>query len=244
MDAQHLMNVLGMLRVLREIQNKQTATTVIKQWAGKDISDAAVLRVAAHISEEVMLAAATLEAAHLSDEVKAGIVPKVRRFADAFAINALATDLKQFCPDIPGMITTIAVVVEASGISPTPDPPSEVHDLIKDVLDLVGKLDGDLDPIVLFAIRQHAQILVAMLQNLKIFGVEIALSSYYELIRKVQRADEQASSTDRKKAKPLIERMTAWGAALKTIHEIWDNGTKVFGQAEKVITPLLTHLPK
>lgn len=244
MDAQHLMNVLGMLRVLRDMKNMQNAVVVIKQWAGKDISDAAVLRIAAHISEEVSLAADTLEAAHLSDEVKSGIVPKVRRFADGFAIGALNNDFKHCCPDIPGMITTIAVVVEASGISPTPDPPHEVQDLISEIQDLVGKLDGDLDPVVKSAIRQHAQILVAMLQNLKIFGVEIALSSYYELIRKVQRADEQSSEPDQAKAKPLLERIKGWASALNTIHEIWDNGTKVIGQAEKVITPLLTHISK
>lgn len=245
MDAQHLMNVLGMLRLLRDRpKGNGTAVDVIKRWAGKDISDVAVLRIAAHISEEVSLAATTLEAAHLSDEVKAGVVPKVKRLADAFAISELNAQFNQFCPDIPGMITTILIVVEASGIPPTPEPPNEVHDLISEVLDMVAKLDADIEPLVHATIRQHAQILVAMLQNLKIFGAEIALTSYYELIRKVQRAEDQASAADRKKTKPLIERMKGWGSTLGTIHEIWDNGTKVIGQAEKVITPLLTHLPK
>lgn len=241
MDTQHLLNVLSMLRLMKGKNSENaTAASLITRWAGQAVNEPLTLKIAAHIQEEIALSVLSLEKARLSDEAKEGILPKLKRLQEGFGMANLNTAIRQFAPDVSGMITTIAVVTEASGVEPQAEQSEEADSLIRSIEETIAALDPDMDPILRDIAIRHMQVLVAMLQNLRIFGSEIAYTAYFELLKKIERADAFSSDTDREKAKPFIDRIKGWGEVMASIQKIWDAGSGIITAGAKLV-PLLSH---
>lgn len=242
MDAQSLTNILGLLRKLRENPD-ESSLTALKRWAGDGASEENLLRVASYLIEQIKIARQIINESQLSGEAKAGVNGTLKGLIDAFSLPNLGRPINLSLRDIPGSISNFAILLSASGLSDQPDIPKDMRELANEVREAIAQFnDPQIDPAVKDVAQRHLQILATMLDHIPIFGLEAAMTAYFELMMKIRRTDSGAGEPSHKKTQGLWEKMKGWGSRMDDADKIINSAVKIGEKAEKAIG-LLDYIP-
>jgi len=242
MDAQSLSNVLGILRLMNA---KNTKTLdVIKGWCGADATEEVYLRVACYVQEQIRLAQAVIASSQLTEEAKAGVNGTLTGMSNAFSLGHLGTPFNNHVGNVAGSISNFVILLSASGIGESARQLPEVSDLVREITETMTLFDDPaIDPAVRDVAKRHLQILSTLLQHIPIFGLEAALTSYFELMMKVRRTDSGSSETSHAKTASIWARMTTWGERFDSIDKIINGAVRLGDTADKAIG-LLDYIPR
>lgn len=241
MDSQSLKNVLGILRLIHSGPD-QTAIDFIERLAGKKLSGAQTLRVAATLVDQFSAATLVIQNSRLSAEGKAGVLASLSSLSAAFSVKKLAGNIGAVKASAPAAISNFVILLDASG-SEAPPPPPDAANLAEEVDRLVDEFDDpEIDPVVRDVAKKHLAVLATLLRHIPIFGAEAALVSYFELLMKLRRADVDTSPEAKKKAKPLWEKIEKWSTRISAIDKAVNSGASLANNANKA-TALLDYIP-
>jgi len=242
MDSQSLGNVLAILRMMKNEDNGKSTSQIIREWAGSGASDQAVLKIASYICEEIDLARITVTSSQLSEEAKEGILSVLNRTSSAFSINGMHNSWGNFINDISSFTSSLVILLSALSIDST-QVPEDVKDIIKEIHDLMIEFDDPhIDPLLRDVAKRHLQTLSTLLQHIPIFGMEAAMTAYFEMIMKLRRVDSGTSEEAHKKAEPLWKKVMQWGPRLEALDKQINTGIRLIGHAKKVVG-LLDYIP-
>jgi hypothetical protein len=242
MDAQSLRNVLGILRLVKDQKNTSTLE-IIKQWAGKGASEDILLKVAGYAIEQVRLAQQVIGSSQLTEEAKAGVNGTLVGMTNAFTLGNLPSPFNQHVQNVPASISNFVILLSASGLSETEEVPADITELINEIAETITLFDDPaIDPAVRDVAKRHLQILSTLLQHIPIFGLEAALTSYFELMMKVRRTDSGSNAASHTKTEPIWSKMKTWGSRLDAADKIINSAVKLGEKAEKAIG-LLDYIP-
>jgi len=240
-DNQSVSNVLGILRLLAKANPNHTATQLIKEWTGGTLNEAALLKVAAYLCEQCGEAVAVLGHSNLPDEVVVGLSETLAGVQRAFSLDGLQAQPRQFVKHVTGSISTLGMLLTFAQIDIEEAIPTEVADLAKEIEDLVVEFNNaDIDPLVRSIAQQHLQTLATLLRHIKIFGLEAALATYFELLARLRRAESSSTPESKKAAKPFTDRIKGWADVFESIDKIFNTGARMLGRA-KVVAGLITY---
>ena len=236
MDYQSLTNVLAVLRYVKSKGPNHTGVDLLRMLALETKahpSDSAVARMASQIIEQIEDAEIVIGLSQLDDEAKHGVQASLNKVSNAFSLKQLNNNTQGVIGDVSAAISNLVILLSASGVKTTTQPPTEATDLAAEVEKLIAEFDnGALDPLVRETAKQHLQILATMLRHLPIFGVEAAMATYFELILKVKAADSATTEVQKKAAKPLMEKIGAFAEGLKKTNEAAKSGVGLIGHAK------------
>lgn len=245
MDSQSLTNCLA---VLREMTNGEVSSdsgeAVIKRLAGKvNLSDNVTLRLADHLLEQINLAVVVIRNSPMRAEAKAGVAQVLNGMSSAFSLQGLRAPWNRYVQNLTGSISNLVILLDAANVEERSEIPVEASELILDLEDTLQKVnDPALDSVVRDIAAKHLTILATLLRHIPVFGLEGALTGYFELMARVRRAEVGASPEAKEKFAPIWVKMTKWSERLGTIDKIWNAGAKIVEHADKA-SGLLTYLP-
>lgn len=244
MDSQSLTNVLAIMRVMNRGKSSDSGRVIISRLAGKDkLSDALVLRVADHVLEQITLAQGVIENSPMRDEAKAGVAQTLKGLARIFSLDHVQEAWGGSLRDITGAISNFVILLDAAAIEEKTEPPEEAFDLIKEISAVIEAIrDPGLDPVVRAVAEKHLTILSLMLQHIPIFGLEGALTAYFEMMSRIRRAEVQSSPEAKSKFEPIWTGMSKWTDKLNKIDKIWNSGARMIEHADKA-SGLLEYIP-
>lgn len=242
-DQQPLVNVLGILRLLRAGEGRPTLD-LIANWTDRPVvGQSELLRIAAYVFDQVEAASTVIESSQLGDEAKMGIRRSLDGLRNAFALPHLSGPAVNQIGDIGGAIANFVILLSAMHIETDPQSAQEAEDLAKEVDALRDAFnDEGLDPLVRSTAKKHLEILATLLRHIPVFGLEAALVTYFELITKLRRADIHTSEKSKSKLNPLFDRINEWGKRLKAMDDTWNSGARWVSRAGKAGGELLTYL--
>jgi len=241
MDAQSLTNVLGILRLMNARNTK--TLDVIKGWCGGGAQQEVHLRVACYVQEQIRLAQEVIASSQLTDEAKAGVSGTLTGMSNAFSLENLNSPFTNHVGNVTGSISNFVILLSASGISESTALPEDLSNLIREIADTMTLFDdATIDPAVRDVAKRHLQILSTLLQHIPIFGLEAALTSYFELMMKVRRTDSGSSEASHAKTAPIWDKMKAWGSRLDSIDKLINGAVKLGDKAQKA-AGLLDYIP-
>lgn len=245
MDHQSLSNVLGMLRKLKDENPNITGVKLIQKWTGVAASDpGAVLRVAVNFVEQIREAGTVVENSALSEESKAGMRVGLKGLESSFSLGGIQGTVKSNLPHIEVLIANFAIILEAAGVESSPKIPQEARELAEEIDSLIGAFeDPALDPVIRDIGRRHLATLSTLLRHIPIFGLEAALSVYFEMVVRLRRASVNTSEESQKAAKPIMEKLQGLREKFETVDKLWNIGAKWVGAAKGVGSLLLTYIP-
>jgi hypothetical protein len=242
-DSQSLRSVLAILRMMKEHKKNQSPADLIAVWAGKTVDDAARLRVACYIVEQVSIAQTVIANSQLTEEAKAGVTGTLRGLKACFSVSGLTTQYGSHLPEIEGAIANFVILLSAAGIIEAPAVPPEADEIIAEIEAVMAAFeDPQIDPAVRDVAKRHLLILATLLRHIPVFGIEAAMGSYFDLMMKIRRADIETSEESQKKTSSLWDKMGTWSGRFDTIDKLWNHGARLIGQAEK-LPNLLAYIP-
>jgi hypothetical protein len=224
--------VLGILRLIREANPNHTAAQLIQEWAGDKavISQSAILKVASYVTEQVDEAKVIIANSDIDPESRHGVDKALEGLTNAFSLGNLGAHPRQKMGDVSVAISSVKILLQSGGLSVGSETPEDAVELAKQVEELMNAFnDGDLDPNVREIAKRHLQILATMLRHLPIFGLEAAMTTYFELVLRVKRANEASGASQKAAAKPLLERIKSVGATMKSWDDMWTVAVKWIG---------------
>jgi hypothetical protein len=233
---------LGILRLLKAGQDGVSALTAVRAWAG--VSDnAAIMKVAAYVIEQADLARTVIANSALAEEAKVGVLTTIDGVSNAFSLGEVNTSWKNHIRDVSAAIANLVILLSALGINTNPETPAEAIDLIKEIETMMASFDDTtLDPAVRDIGKRHMAVLATLLRHIPIFGLEAALTTYFELVMKLRRADIGTTEASHTKLQSLFAGMKNWGDRLGSLDRLWNSGAKLIEHAES--SGLLTYLPE
>jgi len=123
------------------------------------------------------------------------------------------------------------------------DAPSEAVDFAREVDEFVVRFEDDaLDPVVRDIAKKHMVILATLIRHVPIFGLEAALSTYFDLVLKLRRADSQSSEQSKGALDRLIGTVTTWGERIQSLDKMMNAGANLIDRA-KPAGHLLQYIP-
>lgn len=242
MDVQPLQNVLTLLRLVARQSSGQTASLITK-LAGKDITPRSLLRILAYIHDQLDAATAIVAASPLVDEAKAGVFQGINMLRTMFDLGNLRTDLSAYSGQTPGYISNLVILLSSGGFSTETSTPQEADDLAREIDEFTVKFDDpQMDPVVAEIAKKHLIVLSTLLRHVNVFGLEPALSSYFELVMKLRRADSKSSEGSKSALDKLMVTVRTWGDRLSTIDGAITTGGNLLDRA-KSAGSLLEYIP-
>lgn len=247
MDYRSLSNALAVFRAIKLADGNWTPAQLIHQIASADQNtttrQTATLKIASYILEQIEEAKAVIAASGLDEEAKEGVNQSLIQLGNAFSLGGLNTQMQSTIQNVPGAISSIVILLSASGIETNTHAPQEAVELASQVEGLMGDFESDaLDPLVRDLARQHLQILATLLRHIPVFGLEAAMASYFELVIKIRRADANTSEEQKKAVEPLMEKLNGLQKGLGTLDKIWNEGARWIARG-KVGLALLGFIP-
>ena len=220
--------VLGILRLLRP-NIGTTAYEHVKIWLGGDSSPAKIAKICSWVIEETDAADSEINALKIDQETKDGLLHINDQLRSAFTITNINNGTQNYFPALPQTIGNLVTFLRLSGLE-RPHQPELAENLLVEIEEVLN-WDGfaALDPRIAEVARRHLRLLTITLNHLDAFGVDAALVAYTELIVRMQRAAQDAAPAEREKAQNVLDRMSGWAKALKTLNEAYEAGTKLLG---------------
>ena len=243
LDDQSLRNVLAILRVFKLSQQNGTTYDAIEKWFGAPISEIKMLKIACYIMEQASLARTVIANSQLPDEAKEGVIATISSVESAFTITQLRGQWSNHVRDVTAAISNLVILLGALGIALETTVPDEASDLVSEIEELISQFDDpEIDPAVRELAKRHLEVLATLLRHIPIFGLEPALTTYFELMMKIRRTDAKSTDAAHAKAKPLFERMKGWNKVLQGIDKAVNAGTRLLENVDKA-QDLLSFIP-
>ncbi len=227
MDHQSLTNVLEIFRAFKNHNKGHSAANLVKTWCKNSPSEAEILRVSCYILEEIYKAKSVISSSNLTDEAKEGLLGHLSRLEKAFSLEGINNPTSNYISDYKGAISHFVILLSASGLNTERTVPDEASTLITEIEQMIDAFsDPAIDPLVRDTARRHLQILATMLRHIPIFGLEAALTSYFELMMKIRRVETGASKETKSKVNGFWTSMEKWAGRLSSIDKIWNAGAR------------------
>jgi hypothetical protein len=242
LNAKALLNVLALLRTIKAHPEHAQGLSLLQYWSATDHAEPVVLRLSAYTQEQCDEGIRWVNDSGLPDEAKAGLLQTLNGLKAAFAIANVQNALAHYLPQIDSAIAQFSLLTAGLGLQ-QPNKPSELDDLIREIEEVLTSFgDGSVDAAVADTARKHLQVLLTLLRNVEILGVDAALAAYFELVVRLRRAESHASPPTREKLKALWPKIEQWTGRLTIIEKALESGTTLFGKAGDFGQQLLTHL--
>ncbi|MFA6112804.1 MAG: hypothetical protein WC729_02405 [Sphingomonas sp.] len=244
MDTQSLRNTLLILRRIAATHANQTILQFINKLAeAPDSPPEVALRVAAYLLDQFKSARIVIVNSQLVPEAKSGVLTALDALERLFSIESLHNQFGSFPKIAPGYISNFVILLSASG-SPLEGEESEAAiELAEEIDGLITKFDDlGLDPLVREIGRKHMSMLATLLRHIPIFGLEPALSTYFDLVMRLRRADSGTSPKAKSRLDPLFVTIKTWGERLGLIDKAVNSGAKLLERADGA-RGLLEYLP-
>lgn len=192
--------------------------------------------------DQAALAVRVVENLNMDYDAKQGILEAITRISSTFSLRGLNGPWASGIGDISASLTILGMFIGMSGVAQQPsEAPEEVDDLIAEIGEIIRIFENqEFDPDVRLVARRHMMILQSLLRHIPIFGIEAALSVYFEMMLKVRRADVGSGTASAEQTKSAWETMKTWGERLTSIEKIYTVGAKLVGKANDV--GLLTYI--
>ncbi len=233
MDTQPLVNALAILRLVRSGGESITARKLIHQLVGAQTSASIELKVAAYMIDQLDLARSVIENSKLSVEARAGIDKTLAGLQSAFELRGMSNGVYQHVPDPASAISNFVILLSFAGVDER-GTPEEANDLAQDVDDAIKSFfAADIDPLARDIAVKHLTALATLLRHIPIFGLEAAMSTYFELMARLRRAEAGASPESRAASSPIWETLKSWGERFDAIDKVWNVGARALEHAPK-----------
>lgn len=241
MNGQSLANILTLLRKIKATQNNMGVQAFINELAGQQTSETAALKICAYLIEQIDQAQVVIENLQISQEAKEGVQSATEKLLETFSLKNIAGDISRVRNMAGQYISNFVILLSAYGIPESVDIKPSAADLISDIEEAISLFgDEDIDPSVRLVAIDHLKILLLLLKNVDLLGLEPALSEYFSAMMKIRRADIGSGSKAHAKMKPIWDRLESWGERLGTLDKIVNSGAKLIENGSKV-TDLLQH---
>jgi hypothetical protein len=192
------------------------------------VNPTSMLRVSAYLIEQIYLAKVVIAESGLAEEAKAGVNSALKALELAFSLGNITNPMAALYVNAPTYISSFVILLSASGISTEEVKIKEADDLAADIRNLIKEFeDVTLDPVVRDIARKHLSVLETLLRQIKIFGLEPALSIYWDLMLKLRRADVGSSAASKAALNPLFETIKKWGERMGAIDKAVNSGANL-----------------
>lgn|GEM_PF-2193612 len=243
MDDQSLRNILSILRYIQSMQREQSASQFLVKISEGKQSSGSMARMCANLQDQFDQARAVIVNSQLVDEAKAGIISAIDALSYTFSVGSIQTTWSNLYDSIPGYISNLVILLSAAGLPSQSDAPSEAVDFAREVDEFVVRFEDDaLDPVVRDIAKKHMVILATLIRHVPIFGLEAALSTYFDLVLKLRRADSQSSEQSKGALDRLIGTVTTWGERIQSLDKMMNAGANLIDRA-KPAGHLLQYIP-
>jgi hypothetical protein len=228
-DYRNLTNVLGVLRLVNAIGPNRTGVQLLAEMAknsGMVAGDAALMEMARQILQEIEQAHAAIVNSGMDPESRHGVEKALERLRSAFALAGVTSQLGTKVGDVAGAISNFTILLRGSGIEPNANTPPEAVELAEELEKLMQAFnEAGVDPAIKELCKQHLQVLATMLRHLPIFGLDAAMTTYFELLLKLKRAETQGTPEQKKAIKPLSAKIDGLKKNLMALDAIWNVGS-------------------
>jgi len=243
MDDRSLRCILEILRKLQSQSHNMISAQFIELMAGSPVDPATTLRIASYILELISQARSVIDNSNLVDEAKAGVIAALSALEAQFNIRAMGSAINQIQPNLPGYISNFVILLSAAGLPTSETIPDEAKELADEIDEFSGSFDDvQLDPVVRDIAKKHMAVLSTLIRHIPVFGLEAALTSYFELVAKLRRADSKSTDESKRKLDGMMEQVKKWGERLKSLDDMITTGANLLDRAH-VAAPLLQYIP-
>lgn len=243
MDDQSIRNTLAILRLIKGSKSSTTAYAFLQNLAGGEKDHRTLLRVAAYLQDQFSQATTVIQNSNLVDEAKVGVLQATTDLRNAFQLAGLHSGFGNLVNQVPTYISSIVILLSAAGIAVHSDDPKEAQDLAAEIDKFQNAFnDSALDPVVRDVAKKHMAALATLLRHVPIFGLEAALSSYFELVMRLRRVDAHSTPEAKEALEPLMGQVKTWGERLGAIDEAINKGANLLDRV-KGAGHLLQYVP-
>ena len=240
MSDTHLSSVLGILRLLKRTEGLSTdhcALNFLQSWVQPDGDEEIALRIAVYVQSQIAGAATVIEQSDYVDEGKAGLLETINGLRTAFSLSGMHTAVKSYVPLLDSALSQFAILVSIGGPGPNLAESKDVADLIKEVDELYKSvLAADMDEDVRAIAKKHLHVLLTLLRNLNVMGVEAAMAAYAELVIRLNSAGATASTATQKQIKTFWPTLESWAKRLNAIQKLYAAGAAILEYGKPLLT--------
>jgi hypothetical protein len=243
LDDQSIRNSLAILRKLAGYTPDITAANFLRQLAGEAATERTVFRVAAYLQDQFAQARIVIQNSQLVEEAKAGVLQAINGLETAFSLKHLNSSMTSLLPAVPTYISSLVILLSAAGIDTKQQTPKDASNLADEINQFQKAFDdSSLDPVVRDVAKKHMEALATLLRHVPIFGLEAALTSYFELVMRLRRVDAQSTPEAKKALEPLMGEVKVWGERLGAIDDAINKGATLLERV-KSAGHLLQYVP-
>lgn len=246
MDDKSLKNVLGILRVVNAASDQITAMQFIQALitgqtprpniVGSQkpaVDPAVVARVCAYILDQLAQARTVIDNSQLVEEAKSGVRAAVTALESTFSISALNGSISSLKVGTPGYISNFVILLSATGVATNQENPKDASDLATEIDEMIESFsDIALDPVVRDVGRKHLAALATLLRHVSIFGVEAAMSAYFDLVMRLRRVDIKTTPESKNALDKVFSKIKSWGERLGQIDKVVNDGARLLEHVE------------
>ena len=245
MSDNYITNVLNILRLIRETNiHGHAALAYLKKWSGTDESETVILRLEAYVQEQCDGACDIVRQSSLTAEAKTGLLQTVTALKKAFSLENIHNAVSAQLPQLDSSISSFAILASVFSQDVGSASVSELQELINEVDNVFNQFaDSEIDPIVRDTARRHLHVLLTLLRNVDVLGLDAAMVAYAELVVRLRRVDTMASETARAKTSKIWPTITKWTERFTTIDEAINKGGSLLDHAHGIGQALLSYLP-
>lgn len=247
MSDNQLSSILGLLRLLKNTPSAApdgAAFTYLSQWAQPSPDDETLLRLMVYVQAQVAAAEIVITAGDFVEEGKAGLLETLGGLRQAFSLQGFQNQVRSYLPALDSAISQFAILVSISGPYPDLSKSDDVKSLIEEVQAVFVSIDGSrLDPLVQQTARRHLHVLLTLLQNLNVMGVEAAMAAYAELVIRLRSVSTTASTETKAEVNALWPTFEKWGKRLSSIQEAFLAGSTLIGYGKPALALIKGVLP-
>lgn len=228
MDDQSLQNVLALMRRIRGAGTNSSPINIITDLAGADVTPRQLHRIAANIQDQIEQSRAVIDNSNLVPEAKSGVIGALNKLESLFSLSNLGNTFGGNTNLMEGYISNFVILLSAAGVPLKVQQPEQADALAAEIDKLAGGIDGfDLEPDVKLILKRHLVILSTLLRHIPIFGLEGAMTSYFELVTKLRRAESRSGPDAAPANAAVMEKVVSWSGKIAAIDKIVNSGANI-----------------
>jgi hypothetical protein len=188
MERLYVRSTLNVLRRLTTGSGTWTAGQYLEAWVGS-IDPASHLRAAAEICDNALNSALVAEKApDLEEEGRIAVITTCKSLATAFGPTGLNVAIVNYVNNPRASTETLAAF--ASSLEQVPSIElSDVNDLQNEVAKLCDQVkQSNIDAMIKQVIVSHLQLIVGLLGNVDLFGIDASIATFKAMILKAETA--------------------------------------------------------
>lgn len=239
MSELYLSSVLGILRLLKNTEGLgggQSAHQFLVKWSEPDADEEIVMRVAGYIQAQISGAHSFIHQSDFVPEGKAGLLETIAALKAAFGLSGLSTQINSYLPALDASLSQFAILVSIVGRGPDLKSSKDLASIIKEVEKLYQSLlKSEMDVGVRDLARKQLHILLTLLRNLEVMGVEAAMAAYAELFIRLRTATASASEQTKAEVAKFWPTIEGWSKRLGAIQKLYAAGVAIVGYGKPLL---------